>query len=117
MGVTTEGALDNWLANAPEHIIAGTVCAGLVALLLFIIVSTLRGRHRRAEIARLQRDVRDLSEDVTALQAGEVLNLLGIGGVHPLHANYNGLWRAQQRSTPWRRDYLLRSVRGKSCLP
>ena len=71
MGVTTEGALDNWLANAPEHIIAGTVCAGLVALLLFIIVSTLRGRHRRAEIARLQRDVRDLSEDVTALQAAE----------------------------------------------
>ena len=56
---------------APEHIIAGTVCAGLFALLLFIIVSTLRGRHRRAEIARLQRGVRQLSEDVTALHAAE----------------------------------------------
>ena len=64
-------ALNNWLANAPEHIIAGTVCAGLFALLLFIIVSTLRGRHRRAEIARLQRGVRQLSEDVTALHAAE----------------------------------------------
>jgi hypothetical protein len=63
--------LDNSLANASEHIITGTVCAGVVALLLFIIVSTLRGRHRRAEIARLQRDVRLLSEDVTALQAAE----------------------------------------------
>ena len=25
----------------------------------------------------------------------------------------NGLLQAQQRSTPWRRDYLLRSARGK----
>ena len=63
--------MDKWLASASEYIIEGTVCAGLVALLLIIIVSTLRGRHRRAEIARLQRDVRHLSEDVTALQAAE----------------------------------------------
>ena len=62
--------MDNWLASASEYIIEGTVCAGLVALFLIIIVSTLRGRHRRAEIA-LQRDVRHLSEDVTALQAAE----------------------------------------------
>ena len=63
--------MGNWLANASEHIVTGTVRAGLVALLLFIIVSTLRGRSRRAEIARLQRDVRHLSEEVTALQAAE----------------------------------------------
>jgi hypothetical protein len=63
--------LDNWLANPSQHIITGIVSAGLVALLLFIIVSTLRGGHRRAEFARLQRDVRRLSEDVTALLAAE----------------------------------------------
>ena len=63
--------MDNWLANAPQHIITGTVCAGLVALFLFIIASTLRGGHRRAEFAQLRRDVRQLSEDVTALLAAE----------------------------------------------
>ena len=63
--------MDNWLANASQHIITGTVCAGLLALFLFIIASTLRGGHRRAEFAQLRRDVRQLSEDVTALLAAE----------------------------------------------
>ena len=63
----TEGCLGRLLANASQYIITGTVCAGFAALLLFIIVST----YRRAEIAQLQRDVRHLSEDVTALQAAE----------------------------------------------
>ena len=63
--------MDNWLANASQHIIIGTVCAGLVALFLFIIASTLRGGHRRAEFAQLRRDIRQLSEDVTALLAAE----------------------------------------------
>jgi hypothetical protein len=71
-GVMTEGCLGQLaIANAPQHIITGTVCAGLVALFLFIIASTLRGGHRRAEFAQLRRDVRQLSEDVTALLAAE----------------------------------------------
>ena len=46
---------------------------------------------------------------------GEVLNLLGIWrGASFGCESANGLWRARQRSTPWQRDYLLRSAPVKS---
>ena len=49
------------------------------------------------------------------LRHGEVLDLLGIWrGASFASDSSNGLWRAQQRSTPWQRDYLLRSGRVKS---
>ena len=48
--------------------------------------------------------------------AGEVLNLLGIwrGASFADVNQQTGFWRARQRSTPWRRDYLLRSARVKN---
>ena len=46
---------------------------------------------------------------------GEVLNLLGNWwGASFGCESANGLWRARQRSTPWRRDYPLRSALVKS---
>jgi Putative MetA-pathway of phenol degradation len=47
---------------------------------------------------------------------GEVLILLGIwrGASFADLIHQTGFWRARQRSTPWRRDYLLRSAPVKS---
>jgi len=51
----------------------------------------------------------------TACGWGEVLNLLGNWwGASFGCESANGLWRARQRSTPWRRDYPLRSALVKS---
>ena len=47
---------------------------------------------------------------------GEVLKLLENwrGASFADEKSANGLWRARQRSTPWQREYLLRSARVKS---
>jgi hypothetical protein len=62
-------ALNDWPLNDPQFMPALTAC--LVALTFVLMIALLKTRVRRAEFARLQQDVKELSEHVMELQGAE----------------------------------------------
>jgi hypothetical protein len=66
--------LNDWPLNDPQFMLA--IAAGLVAITFVLLIALLRTRVRRAEFARLQQDIKQMSEDVKELQAAEQLRFL-----------------------------------------
>jgi hypothetical protein len=66
--------LNNWPLHDPQLMLAIAVC--LVAITFVLVIALLRTRVRRAEFARLQRTVEEMSERVKELQAAEQLRFL-----------------------------------------
>jgi hypothetical protein len=69
-----EATLNDWPLNDPQFMPAITAC--LVAITFVLLIALLKTRVRRAEFARLQRDVEEMSEHVKELQAAEQLRFL-----------------------------------------
>jgi hypothetical protein len=61
--------LNDWPLNDPQFMPAITAC--LAALTFVLLIALLKTRVRRAEFARLQQDVKELSEHVMELQGAE----------------------------------------------
>jgi hypothetical protein len=69
-----EVALNDWPLYDPQLMLAIAVC--LVAITFVLLIALLKTRVRRAEFARLQRAVEEMSEHVKELQAAEQLRFL-----------------------------------------
>jgi hypothetical protein len=69
-----EAALNDWPLNGPQFMLAITAC--LVAIIFVLLIALLKTRVRRAEFARLQQDVKELSELVKELQVAEQIRFL-----------------------------------------
>ena len=61
--------MNDWPLNDPQFTPAITAC--LAAITFVLLIAFLKTRVRRAEFARLQQDVKELSEHVMGLQAAE----------------------------------------------
>ena len=66
--------MNDWPLNDPQLMLAITAC--MVAFTFVLLIALLKTRVRRAEFARLQRDVEEMSEHVKELQAAEQLRFL-----------------------------------------
>jgi uncharacterized membrane protein (DUF106 family) len=66
--------LNDWPLDDPQFMLAIAAC--LVAITFALLIALLKTRVRRAEFARLQRDVEEMSEQVKELQAAEQLRFL-----------------------------------------
>ena len=66
--------MNNWPLHDPQLMLAIAVC--LVAITFVLVIALLRTRVRRAEFARLQRTVEEMSEHMKELQAAEQLRFL-----------------------------------------
>jgi hypothetical protein len=66
--------LNDWPLYDPQFMLAIAGC--LVAITFVLLIALLKTRVRRAEFARLQRAVEEMSEHVKELQAAEQLRFL-----------------------------------------
>jgi hypothetical protein len=66
--------LNNWPLYDPQFMLAIGGC--LVAIAFVLLIALIKTRIRRAEFARLRRDVEEMSEHVKELQAAEQLRFL-----------------------------------------
>jgi hypothetical protein len=69
-----EAPLNDWPLYDPQLMLAIAGC--LIAITFVLLIALLKTRVRRAEFARLQRDIEEMSEHVKELQAAEQLRFL-----------------------------------------